>query len=130
MGPDPFTTSAIIVGSLTNGLYSLILRTGDRVGDLAFRKEDTHERLTRNKASFASIVEEVFQDLPPVIEPEEFYEFLNSDEAVDIVKRIYSFGLSDYKNLDNLVKSFIPSCRSRKKIRIKKTTFGFQMNTF
>jgi len=100
---DPFTAS-VLVGLFTNGLYSLILSTCDKVGDLAFREEDIHKRLMRNEASFVLIVEEAFQDLPPVIKTEEFYEFLDSDEAAEIVKRIYSFGLSEYKNLDNLEK--------------------------
>lgn len=95
---------SVIAGLLTSGLYSLILLTGNRVEDLAFREEDIHKRFTKNVASFALIIEEAFQNLPHVIKIEEFYEFLKSDEAAEIVKRIYSFGLSEYKNTDNLVK--------------------------
>jgi hypothetical protein len=100
---DPYTAS-VLVGLFTNGLYSLILRTGDKVEGLEFREEDIHERIMRNEASFALIVEEAFQDLPPVIKTEEFYEFLDSDGVAEIVKRIYSFGFSEY-NLDNLKKT-------------------------
>ena len=100
---DPFTAS-VLVGLFTNGLYSLILSTCDKVGDLAFREEYIHKRLMRNEANFALIVEEAFQDLPSVIKTEEFYEYFDSDGAAEIVKRIYSFGLSEYKNLDNLEK--------------------------
>ena len=101
---DPFTAS-VLVGLFANGLYSLILSTCDKVGDLAFREEDIHERLMRNEKNFTLIIEGAFLDLPPAIEQEEFYEFLKSDGATEIVKRIYSFGFSEYKNLDNLKKT-------------------------
>ena len=41
---DPFTAS-VLVGLFANGLYSLIISTRDKVGDLAFREEDIHKRL-------------------------------------------------------------------------------------
>ena len=68
--------------------------------------------LMRNEANFALIVEEAFQDLPPVIEPEEFCEFLKTNKAVEIVKRIYSFGFPDYKNRDNLENIEEDSCEN------------------
>lgn len=101
---DPFTAT-VLVGLFTNGLYSLILRTGDKVGDLAFREEDIYKRLMSNKENFTQIIEGAFLDLPPIIEPKEFCDYLNSDGAAEIVKRIYSFGFSEYKNLDNLEKT-------------------------
>jgi len=98
---DPLTAS-VFVGLLANSLYSLILSTRDKVGDLAFREEDINERILRNKNSFTLIIKEAFKDLPHVIEPEEFCNFLNLDQTKDIIERIYSFDGSDFENPYNL----------------------------
>lgn len=100
---DPYIIS-ILLGLFTNGLYSLILSTCDKVGDLTFRKEDINELLVKKEANFTLLIEGAFQDLPPIIKPEEYYEFLKSRKLLEIVNRIYSFSLSDYENLDNLEK--------------------------
>jgi hypothetical protein len=98
---DPLTTS-VLVGLFTNGLYSLILSTRSKVEDLAFREEDIHERILRNKNNFTLIIKEAFKDLPHVIEPEEFFNFLNLDQTKDIIERIYSLDESDFENPYNL----------------------------
>lgn len=102
---DPLTLS-VLLGVLTNGLYSLILSTGDKVGglvgDFVFRKEDIHEYLMKYEKSYSLIVEEALQDTPSKIEPEEFCGFLKSNGIIDIITKIYSFCLSDYENLNNL----------------------------
>ncbi len=96
---------AIVLGLLTNGLYSLILFTGSKFGkeveDLVFREENIKEHLTKDKTIFASIIEETFKELPPVIEQKEFCEFLRLSQMNDIVVRIYSFDVYASENSCN-----------------------------
>ena len=56
----------------------------------------------KHETDFASIIEETLQDITLEIEQEEFCKFLKSDEVTDIIRRIYSFCLFDYENLNNL----------------------------
>lgn len=72
---DP-NQSALILGLLTNGLYSLILFAGKEVKDRTCSQEDIYDRLTKTDKNFTSIIQEAFQDLPHVVEPEEYCEFL------------------------------------------------------
>lgn len=109
---DPaLAPSAILAGLLINGLYSLILYTADVIVDHIHNQEEIYERLTKNKAHFASIIERVFQDFPLGIKPEEYCEFLKSIETLEIVKRIYSFGLSSDVNLNNLERIETDFCK-------------------
>ncbi len=108
MDPNQLT---VILGLLTNGLYSLILFAGKEVKDQVCIQEDIYEHLAKNEAVFAAIIEGGFQGIPPVIKPEDFCEFLNSSEELEIIKRIYSFDLCDYKNLNNLEKVEEDFCR-------------------
>ncbi len=98
---DPITSS-IIVGLLTNCLYSSILSTSDKVQNYAFRREEIYKHLLRNKVNFDLIVEEVFQELPLAIKYDELNEFFQYAEVEDIVRRIYYIEEIDPKNLTGI----------------------------
>ena len=100
---DPFTLSLItsIIGTC---LYSSVLRIADETIDIPLNEKNIIDRLTKNEASFASIIEKTFQSISPVIKKEKFYEFLKSYEGIEIVKRIYSYDLYDEGELNNLEK--------------------------
>ena len=89
---DPFTLS-LITGIIANCMYSSVFRIADETVDIPLSEKNIIDRLTKNEANFASIIEVIFQNISPVIKPEEFYEFLKSNEGIEIVERIYSYNL-------------------------------------
>ena len=100
---DPFTLS-LITGIIANCMYSSVLRIADETIDIPLSVKNIVDCLTKNEANFASIIERTFQNISPVIKPEKFYEFLKSNEGIEIVERIYSYNLSDVGELNNLEK--------------------------
>jgi hypothetical protein len=100
---DPFTLS-LITGIISTCLYSSVLRIADEAVDIPLNEKNIIDRLMKNEASFASLIEKTFQNISPAVKKEIFYEFLKSDEGIEIVKRIYSYDLSDEGELNNLEK--------------------------
>ena len=100
---DPFTLS-VITGIIATCLYSSVLRIADEIIDIPLSAKNIIDRLTKNEANFASIIEITFQNISPVIKPEKFYNFLKSNEGIEIVERIYLYDLSDEGELNNLEK--------------------------
>ena len=100
---DPFTLS-LITGIISTCLYSSVLRIADEAVDIPLNEKNIIDRLMKNEASFASLIEKTIQNISPAVKKEIFYEFLKSDEGIEIVKRIYSYDLSDEGELNNLEK--------------------------